>query len=260
MVAVGVLLLLPSPSPAAAKLPECAGVVLDKGPTLFPDGQLPRAAAAGLGIPGIDLPDIDPPDIPLPDVLPDGLELIDGGDLGEEVLCVTGPGAGGEAGDATGDRRKGGCKRSRTPAFKMRANLARKSVLCLIDKARQRRGKGGLKASRPLKASSKRHSDKMVSSGCFAHQCSGEPPLTSRVTRTGYLPCNCRWFVGENLAYAKGKSSAPATIVQAWMNSPPHKAAILGGFKHGDVGIVNGAPGKRNFKAATFTMNFGAKK
>lgn len=259
-VAFGVMLLAPSPAPAATTLPVCDGVVLDKGPTLFPDGELPRAESAGLGIPGVDLPDLDPPDIPLPDVLPDGIELIDGGDLGEEVLCVTSTSRRGEAQGANADRRKGGCKGAKKPASNAKANQARKAVLCLIDKARQRRAKGGLKPSRSLKASSKRHSKKMVNSGCFAHQCNGEPALPSRVTRTGYLPCNCAWSVGENLAYGGGRSSTPAAIVGAWLKSPPHKAVMLGSYNHADVGVIKGAPGNRNFKGATFTINFGAKR
>ena len=257
-VASTVVLLAPPSSPAQTVLPVCDGVVLDKGPTLFPDGELPRAG--GIGLPGIDLPGIDPPDIPLPDVLPDGIELIDGGDLGEEVLCVTSTTRRSEARNGGVERRKGGCKGAKKPAFKTKANVARKAVLCLIDKARRRRGKGDLKPSRSLKASSKRHSRKMVNSGCFAHQCNGEPPLPTRVTKTGYLPCRCAWSVGENLAYGKAGSSAPAAIVAAWLKSPPHKAVLLGGYNHGDIGVIKGAPGNRNFKGATFTMNFGAKR
>jgi uncharacterized protein YkwD len=259
-VALAVFLLAPPSSLAATSLPKCDGVVLDKGPTLFPDGELPRAAAAGLGIPGIDLPGLDPPDIPLPDVLPDGLELIDGADLGDEVLCVTSTTRRGDADSASAERKKRGCKGAKKPAFKSKGNQARKAVLCLIDKARRRRGKGDLKPNGSLKASSKRHSSKMVNSGCFAHQCNGEPPLPSRVTRTGYLPCNCAWSVGENLAYGKGSSSAPAAIVAAWLKSPPHKAVMLGGYNHADVGVLKGAPGNRNFTGATFTINFGAKR
>lgn len=303
-VASGAMALGAGEAAAATQLPRCAGTVLDKGPTLFSGvNSAPRPTAAGsvtipavdppvvvipgadvpeipgvevpgvggggggipaADIPSVDLPGLDPPDIPLPPVLPDGVTLIDGGDLGIEVICVDGgprgkgrPPAPGAAG---AERGRGHCRATRVPAFKMRANRARKAVLCLIDRARGRRGKGALRPSKPLKRAAKSHTRRMIGSGCFAHQCNGEPALPSRVTRSGYLPCNCRWSVGENIAYGRGRSASPKAIVGAWMSSPPHKQAILGSFEHGDVGVRKGAPGKRRFKGATFTMNFGAKR
>lgn len=265
-IALAVFLLAASPSAAATSLPECDGVVLDKGPTLH-EGVDSARARGGLPIP--PLPDLDPPDIPLPDVLPDGIELIDGGGIADEVLCVE-LGAADRRGQAQRAREQrqpgllprkgGGCKGARKPAHKTSANTARKAVLCLIDKVRNGRNKGGLKPSRSLKRSSKAHNRKMIGSGCFAHQCSGEPALPTRVTKAGYLPCGCAWQIGENLAYGGGRSAAPKTIVKAWMKSPPHKHAILTGFENGDVGVRKGAPGNPNFNGATYTMNFGAKR
>lgn len=259
--ALGALALLPGGAAAAEiELPDCNGVVLDTGPTLFSSEDARGAGAAGL-LPEIELPPIlDPPDIELPEVLPPGLKLIDGGDLAAEVLCVRvrRPGGTAAAGEEAG--RRSGCRRTRIPAHKMRANRARKAVLCLVDKARRRRGKGVYRPSRALKRSSKGHSRRMVGSGCFSHQCSGEPPLPSRVTRTGYLPCRCSWRVGENIAYGSGWRGSARSVVRAWMKSPSHKQAILDSFRHGDVGVRAGNPGRAKAKGGTYTMNFGLKR
>ena len=57
--------------------------------------------------------------------------------------------------------------------------------------------------------------------------------MSARVTSAGYLPCNCSWSVGENLAWGKGKHGTPAAIVAAWMASPGHREMILTGEHEG---------------------------
>ena len=155
---------------------------------------------------------------------------------------------------------KRGCANSRAPAYELRSKLAAASTRCLIDKVRGGRGMGGLTAQRKLKKAAKRHTDYMLSTNCFAHQCSGEPDLVARVTAAGYLPCTCSWSVGENLAWGIGRRATPAAIVDAWMASPPHREMILNGsMRDIDIGVKAGAPGSGTKKAATYTADFGVK-
>ena len=35
------------------------------------------------------------------------------------------------------------------------------------------------------------------------------------------------WLVGENLVWGTGRLSTPASMVAAWMDSPPHRANLL---------------------------------
>lgn len=57
------------------------------------------------------------------------------------------------------------------------------------------------------------------------------------------------------------RNSTPASIVAAWMASPPHRALILlKGLKDADIGVAPGKPGNRRARAATYTANFGARR
>ncbi len=84
----------------------------------------------------------------------------------------------------------------------------------------------------------------MIRKDCFAHQCAGERDLVGRVEAAGYLPCKCSWSVGENIAWGSGSSSSPRRIVDAWMNSAPHRANILDRrFEDIGVAVDDGSPG-----------------
>lgn len=123
---------------------------------------------------------------------------------------------------------------------------------------RSAHGLGNLDAQNELKQAAKRHTAQMLSIGCFAHLCPGEPDLVGRVTSAGYLPCNCNWSVGENLAWGVGKHGSPAAIVDAWMASPGHRGLILtASMREVDVGVRSGKPGGPNAAAATYTADFG---
>ncbi len=150
------------------------------------------------------------------------------------------------------------CENADVPGQKLRPRVAAEAVRCLIDKERVTHGLHALGPQKSLLRAAKRHTGAMLSKGCFAHTCPGEPDLVGRVTDTGYLPCNCNWSVGENIAWASGKNSSPAGIVAAWMASPPHREMILtGSMNDVDVGVRPGKPGKRKAHAATYTADFG---
>lgn len=153
---------------------------------------------------------------------------------------------------------KGGCKKAGVSGAKLKPRLAAKAVRCLIDKERTTRGLGGLKAEKRLKKAAKKHSSRMVSAGCFAHTCPGEPDLFARLDDVGYLPCTCAWSAGENIAWGQGKYSTPAAIVDGWMASSGHRAMILNGsMREVNVGIRRGKPGDSGASAATYTADFG---
>ena len=154
----------------------------------------------------------------------------------------------------------GGCKGDK-PLTKMRRRDATKATHCLLEKERAKHGLSGLSLqSGTLGAAAGNHSSRMVETNCFAHQCSGEPDLVNRVTSAKYLPCDCSWQVGENIAWGRGKRSSPAAIVDAWMHSPPHRELILtGSIKDVGVGIKRGRPGDGKAKAGTYTADFGTK-
>ena len=142
----------------------------------------------------------------------------------------------------------------------MKPSRAVKATRCLINNERRKRGLGGLSAENKLKKAAKKHSARMVSAGCFAHTCPGEPDLFARLASVGYLPCNCSWSAGENIAWGKGKYSTPAAIVAGWMASSGHREMILNGtMKEVNVGVRKGKPGSPGASAGTYTADFGFK-
>jgi uncharacterized protein YkwD len=155
-------------------------------------------------------------------------------------------------------RAAGHCENAQVPGDRLKPGLAAAAIRCLIDKERSARGLKKLDAQKALKKAAKRHTNRMLAIGCFSHLCPGEPDLVGRVTATGYLPCDCSWSVGENLAWGLGKRGSPAAIVAAWMASPPHRETILtGSMEDIDIGARPGRPGGSHAAAATYTADFG---
>ena len=138
---------------------------------------------------------------------------------------------------------------------------ARRAIVCVINNKRQAHGVSSLKVTKPLQKAGGRHARTMLASKCFDHQCGGEPPLASRVQNTGYLPCNCSWGLGENIAWGKKSRGSPGRIVDAWMQSPPHRSTLLNGsFNHIGIGVAWGSPWNSGMRAATYAADFGYKR
>jgi uncharacterized protein YkwD len=156
-------------------------------------------------------------------------------------------------------QRRTACDDAHVPGARLKPRVAAKSVRCLINEERRRRGLRELNAHSALKKAAKGHTRRMLSAGCFAHTCPGEPDLVRRVTATGYLPCGaCTWSVAENLAWGQRRYASPAAIVAAWMASPGHRATILtGSLEDVDIGVRTGKPGNPGADAATYTADFG---
>jgi uncharacterized protein YkwD len=128
----------------------------------------------------------------------------------------------------------------------------RAAVLCLVNAQRVSRGLPPLRASRMLTTAAQRHTRDMVTRGFFAHESLNGATVRDRVARTGYL--HGRWSLGENIGWMSAPSAAG--IVQAWMDSPGHRAMILHrAFEEAGVGVVAGIPAGGG--GATYTMDFG---
>ncbi len=149
-----------------------------------------------------------------------------------------------------------------TTAEPTRATTAKaeKSILCLLNVERSKRGLHRLRSSPKLAKAARGHSKDMVKYRRFRHKIPGRPNLVKRIKKTGYLVGARAWSVGENIAWGTGSYSTPASLVDAWMHSAGHRRNILRrSFKHVGVGIVTGAPTRRNEDGAgaTVTTDFG---
>jgi len=119
------------------------------------------------------------------------------------------------------------------------------SVLCLINDQREAAGLSPLWPKGQLRSAGLDHSTEMVSQGYFAHTSPAGVGFVDRIAGTGYTtsPKFRSWTVGENLGWGTGSQSTPAALVQAWMQSPPHRANILRPrFREIGVAAVKGTP------------------
>src|ERR1700761_5624636 len=99
------------------------------------------------------------------------------------------------------------------------------SVVCLINEERAYRDLRPLKVDGPLTRAGRRQAADMVERRYFAHITPGGWNIVTRLRRAGYPMSDTRgWTVGEVLSWGVRWRSTPRATVDAWMNSPPHKA------------------------------------
>jgi uncharacterized protein YkwD len=136
---------------------------------------------------------------------------------------------------------------------------ARKAIFCLINEKRDSAGLKPFDRSKKLQKAAQRHTDRMVGTGCFAHQCRGEAGLDSRLSSVDYLVNGLTsWAYGENIAWGMYDRGTPRAIVGAWMNSSGHRANILSrSFREIGVGFGAGTPQSKKDPGGIYTTDFG---
>ena len=163
------------------------------------------------------------------------------------------------AAPADARKQKGSCANAQAEPETISSEQAGEAIRCLINKKRASKGMGGLSSDGNLTDAAQRHTNHMVDHGCFAHECSGEAGMVSRIKSSGYLNGASSWLVGENIAWGESNLGTPAAIVVAWMNSPSHRANILNkSFDDIGVGVIEGTPSNPGHSnAAVYTTDFG---
>jgi uncharacterized protein YkwD len=134
------------------------------------------------------------------------------------------------------------------------AGVQLKAMLCMTNYARKATGLKPLSRARPLVRAAGRKSADILGCDEFSHEACGRE-FTYWIERFGYTR-GC-WSAGENIGYGTGELGGVREIFVAWMNSPGHRANILGEF--GEIGIgrrvgtLEGAAG-----AVVWTQDFGS--
>ena len=116
------------------------------------------------------------------------------------------------------------------------------AVLCEVNGVRADNGLRQVKTDRRLRRAATRYARDMVARRYFAHVSPEGATLSERLRAVGYVDDAVRWHVGETLAWGRGPRSAPASIIAAWMRSPPHRRILLGRFLDIGVGVADGDP------------------
>jgi uncharacterized protein YkwD len=133
--------------------------------------------------------------------------------------------------------------------------VVKAATLCLINQQRTQAGLVPVVSNPTLEGAATSYSQRMVAQGIKAHIApDGSDPI-DRLLAAG-LSSIQSLFVGENLGYATGVLGTPASMVQAWMNSPGHRANILAvPFREIGIGLALGIPSSRTV-GATYTTEF----
>ena len=128
-----------------------------------------------------------------------------------------------------------------------------RTMLCLVNRARQGRGLESLAAPASLARAAGRKSADILRCDEFSHEACGRE-FTYWIERSGYRGCR----EGENIAYGSGGYATPRSIFQMWMRSSGHRENILGAYEDIGIGLqvgrLEGAGG-----AHFWTQQFGAR-
>jgi uncharacterized protein YkwD len=141
------------------------------------------------------------------------------------------------------------------------ANLTRVgfATLCLVNQQRVQAGRVALVGDAHLQLTADLHSLDMVVNDYFSHVTPAGEKFAARLLASGFVPPGTAYQLGENLAWATGSLSTPASVVAAWMHSAHHRANILNpGYRQTGLGIVPAVPAiASQAPGATYTQDFG---
>ena len=128
-----------------------------------------------------------------------------------------------------------------------------RAVECLVNEQRAAAGLRGVRHDARLARAAAHFSTAMVRQGFFAHVSPQGSTPGERARAAGY-PGGA---LGETIGWGAGALATPAAIVQGWLESPPHRAIVLGpGFRRIGLGVAPGSP-EGVPQAATVTAEFG---
>ena len=136
----------------------------------------------------------------------------------------------------------------------------RTAVLCLHNRVRTEHGLPALRENKRLRRAAVAHSKDMVRDGFFEHTTPQGVTMVERILRARYVREDQGWAFGENLAWGTGSFGTPRGAVEAWMDSPGHRANLLrAAYREVGIGVVLGVP-VSDAAGATYTVDFGVRR
>jgi uncharacterized protein YkwD len=136
----------------------------------------------------------------------------------------------------------------------------RRAIVCLHNKVRAQNGLPPLRENVRLQRAAHRHTRDMVAGRYFEHTAPSGSTMVDRILRARYARTDEGWMLGENLAWGTGSLGTPRGAIEAWMDSPGHRANVLKrGFREMGVGVVPRVP-LSDAGGATYTVDFGVRR
>src|SRR5829696_2095000 len=133
------------------------------------------------------------------------------------------------------------------------------ATLCLLNGERADHGLAPLVPNAKLAATAGAYAQDLVAGSYFSHTGRDGSGVLDRIERSGYIPADAGYILGENLAWGTGTLATPGSIMTAWMNSPGHRENILmPDYREIGIGVVVGNPAAPDGLGATYATEFGA--
>jgi len=135
------------------------------------------------------------------------------------------------------------------------------AVVRALNQVRVAHGLRPLRSSPNLRTAARGHSRAMLDYGFFAHESEDGTSFSERIKRY-YTNRGWRmWSVGETLLASQSTDVAATEVVDAWLNSPPHREIILSpGFRDAGIGALYASSAPKEFGGAetvVVTADFG---
>jgi uncharacterized protein YkwD len=152
-----------------------------------------------------------------------------------------------------------GCPHSRDLPTHEEIEAVRAAVLCLLNEERARHGLPALARNPTLELASQRHSADMVARDYFEHETPDGIDPASRMFAAGYPRAG--HLLGENLYWGGQIAPVPIDAVDAWLESPGHRANLLRPeFTDVGVGVAFREPvRRRQERIVAYTTDFGGR-
>jgi uncharacterized protein YkwD len=149
------------------------------------------------------------------------------------------------------------CRGAGTQPRRGGERTAIKAVLCLMNQLRRSARLKPLQWSPKLARAARAHTNDMVKRHFYAHEMPPGAALSARLRRAKWRGRGS----GENLGLANLILASPKYMIQAWLNSPPHRANILSrNWKAVGIAMQPKDPLGRLTGAGIYTVDFGTKK
>jgi uncharacterized protein YkwD len=144
------------------------------------------------------------------------------------------------------------------PASAQALDDAAAAVRCLVNEERGARGLAPLMRDGDLAAAARAHASDMTARGYFSHVSRDGERLGDRLRDAGYGDPGDGWYAGEALGWGSGPRATPANLVQAFLDSPPHRRILLSTrYEEIGVGVSLGAPKPTPLEGATYALDLG---
>jgi uncharacterized protein YkwD len=135
------------------------------------------------------------------------------------------------------------------------------AVVRALNRVRVSHGLQPLRSSPSLRTAARGHSRAMLDYGFFAHESEDGTSFSERIKRY-YTNRGWRmWSVGEALLASQGTDVEATAVVDAWLDSPPHREIIMSPtFRDAGIGALYATSAPKEFGGAetvVVTADFG---